>query len=577
MEFKGWLLLNENIELNFDSWLKSIQNYAKPHEQEMLKAIGIYEPSDSKYPNRGDIVHEFNGRLKNWQGIITKVLKRKNAENLNWLAFSIGYLIVKSFAEEDLELAIDVTKSRIESRDLPKAEIGRKGWMQIGKEALEHVRNYLADQQQLSNRQKLKLKKSGDTIEEDKDLIKLVAKENKLEIYYLPSLNLHPNSVEDAYDLITKGKLESRKRILCKYGKDTDWCTANPTGDYDRYYINNDIYILYKNEKPRYQFTSCKDGPKAGAGGLQFMDTKDNPVKDISLDEKEFLDKYVKEAYGCYPLRIIFPSLESYISSEPEIKKRVSLTNIEYIVDDPAFKNISSDDAALIFDNINASDLPATMWIKIIDNIPEKVLNDSYVIRDKNLLDMIIQIQHYGYDGLVKKLSRERFDDLLDTYRNDLYDYDKDDPSYKAEVVNSRKRTIRKLLEKGFSLKNTMKILDFITKKADIKPSDAYTIFDVIIGLTLEAVGVGGITRSGGGLHGSETTNLLDDFAKAFGKENINKIDLDRLQSRMNVGLISDGGKYKIKPEPGMTLGPNSLKKLMVYFLIKYHDKVSAT
>lgn len=576
MEFKGWLLLNENIEANFDNWLRAIQNYAKPQEKEWLKAIGIFQPQDDKYPNRGDIVHEFNGRLKNWQDIIIKVLKIKNVENLNWLAFSIGYLIVKSFAQEDLELAIDVTKRRIDSGELPKSEIGLKGWMQIGKEALDSVRKYLADQQELSNRQKLKLKKSGETLEDDDDLIKLIAKEEDYTLYYLPGLNTHPDHSADViYSQIIgmKNKIESRKRLLCKYGKGTDWCTANPTGNYDTYYMNNDIYIMHEKGNPKYQFTSCEDSPRAGASASQFMDVKDNSVNKITQEEKQFLDKYAKKAYKCYSMKIIFNNLKSYLNSSSEDKEKISMQSVVELTGDRDFKNLSKEDANIFFEMINSSgvdgrsDLHAESWLKVLNNITEEQLNNY--IRDKTLADIIIRIQHYDYDTLIKKLSKERFEEFLDLNMNDVYDYEKDHPLYVKEAQNSRKKTIRNLLNMGYNISNSLKTLDFIRKKANIGLPEAYTIFDTIISKIKQA--------SEEGLLSTPTImSSLDKFAKIFGKENINRIDLDRLQDRMKIELIPIGnGTYKVKVDTSQNL--NSLKNLMIRFLVRYHDKIVGT
>ena len=100
MIFKEWLLLNENIESNFDDWLKAIIKYAKLNEKDILWALGLDD--DGLSPLLAE------------KSIIIRVLGRKHLENLNWLSFSIGYLSVKRrFQEEDLELAIDVTKRRI--------------------------------------------------------------------------------------------------------------------------------------------------------------------------------------------------------------------------------------------------------------------------------------------------------------------------------------------------------------------------------------------------------------------------------------------------------------------------------
>jgi len=596
MLFKDWLVINENIESNFDSWVRSIQKYSKPSEVILLKSLGIYVPEDEKYPGRGDIANEFNIRLKTFKEIIIKVLKKKNLENLNWLAFSVGYLVVKTFHEEDLELAIEVTKQRIASGELPKSEIGSKGWMQIGNEALEHVQEYLRQQQEISNRQKEKLKKLGGTLEEDesKDLIQLVAKEvyvkgtvrDELKLYKLPSLNIHPDSVEQAYSLIAgvilskiiaspKSKIESRKRLLCKYGKGTDWCTANPSGDYDRYYMNNDIFIMHENNHPKYQFTSCIDDGRAGSGGKQFMDPLDRNVSKIKLEEKEFLEKHALKETECYipGFKIIFSSLESYLSSDEDIKRKIDPKSIVDLVKDKNFKNATKKQFIELILNINIDDIPSNVFKSFLRNLPDNFNIDA--LNDKKIFNSIVKLQYVDYEDLDKKISKERLEKFLNNYKNDLFD-DEINPKYEQEVQNSRKSTIRNLLIAGHSLESMLSILSFLVKKISIGPAEAYTIFDTVISQIQSAFSQNLISTP-------TALNSLDLFAKILGKENINKIDLNRFQERMKVKLIPEGNKFRIDKTEDIgakritksrLLALGSAKDLMIRFLEKHDDRI---
>jgi len=292
MNFYQWLLLNENVETNFDKWLETLFQYTKKNteaEKVLMKIPGV--------PVRSDFI---GVDPKNWEAggreqlgyiidkpqeiIIKTVLKEKNIENFNWFSFSVGYYSAKpGFFKEDLELAIDITKQRIDSRELPKTEIGAKGWLIIGYESKDKVQEYLQSQQQVSNRQLEKMKKSGMSLGENENLIKLVVQADNIKIYHLPSLK-------------SSDHVKERHLLLCKYGKGTSWCTAQPSWDAHTGYTGNNIYIIHVNDKPKYQFVDCKDGKY----NRQFMDTKDSPVKELDDDVYDVLAANLSDQFGCY-------------------------------------------------------------------------------------------------------------------------------------------------------------------------------------------------------------------------------------------------------------------------------------
>jgi len=323
-------LLNENVEESFDKWLELVFQYTKKNtdaEKVLMKISGVPVRADLIGKNAKDWQDSEKAQLKYiidgpQEVYIKQVLKEKNIENFNWFSFCIGYFSTKpSFFKEDLELAIEVTKNRIASRELPKTEIGGKGWLLIGYESLDHVKKYLRQQQELSNRQKLKLRKKGETLEEDESLIKLLDQKNNFKLYFLPSIATDKdNKYHDSWSAAEYvNKRESRKRLLCKYGKDTDWCTANPTGGYHEYYVDQDIYILHENDKPKYQFTGCHRGIRP-----QFMNVKDETVEAISQKEMEFLYYHLGKCYEDMEVKLEDP--EQYLNSE--FKERISLEDI---------------------------------------------------------------------------------------------------------------------------------------------------------------------------------------------------------------------------------------------------------
>ena len=541
MIFKEWLLLNENIESNFDDWLKAIIKYAKLNEKDILWALGLDD--DGLSPLLAE------------KSIIIRVLGRKHLENLNWLSFSIGYLSVKRrFQEEDLELAIDVTKRRIDNRELPKSEIGQKGWMEIGKEAQTHVTEYLRSQQELSNRQKLKLKKSGDTLEEDDDLIKLIANENDLKLYYLPKVIDKSNTEQNYKQLETnKTQIEGRKRILCKYGKGTDWCTANPSGEYDRYYAVNDIYIVHENDIPKYQFTSCLTG-----GSPQFMDVKDNHVTDMELKVKELLEKHVLKETNCYDFKIIFPDIESYKKNKD---RKVSAKNIKDLIVTDEFKKLPPQEAKEFIQDIDIENLTAKDTMDLIKILPEK---GADYFDDKTINTLISRFQYGFYDELSEKLSGDRLQKFLNNYKNNNYDYPKDSEDYIQGSQDSRKKTIRQILSNAHNTYNALRILKFLTKKINFGSQESYTVFDTILGIITNSYREGMIDKK-------DVSILFSDLARDLGQNNVNQIDLNRLQQRMNIELTPENGKYKITmPEENY----NSARYIMALFLKNHSDKI---
>jgi hypothetical protein len=243
--------------------------------------------------------------------VIINVLKEQNLENFNWFSFCIGYYAVKpAFRKEDLEMAITATKKAVDSGELPKAEIGVKGWFKIGFEAPERVRKYLAGQNQLSNREALKRKKLGQA-ELDRKFVQLIASEKEYKIYYLPK-----NAIAYADNELNANieDIKQRHQILCKLGKDTEWCTAQPSWDAHESYINDDIYIIHQiinmDEIPIYQFTDC------GNPNEQFMDNENNDVEYLPGKVFNILKIHLPEIISCYGLKKELEGVEDFLNRE---------------------------------------------------------------------------------------------------------------------------------------------------------------------------------------------------------------------------------------------------------------------
>jgi hypothetical protein len=470
MLFKEWLLLNESVESNFDNWLETLIKYAKPEEKKQLdshRKISAYlQTPEQERPNLP------------WfqKSIIIQVLKEKSIENFNWFSFSIGYLSSKvSMFKEDLELAIDVTKKRIDSRELPKSEIGVKGWFKIGQEAKEKVEEYIKASQELSNRQERKLRKSGETLEDDKKLIQLAATDGDLKLYFLPEKDegilYHMSGDNQEYNNLVR----ARKRVLCSYGKGTKWCTAVPDGDWHESYIENNIYIIHENDKPKYQFVSCLD---EGEDNHQFMDAEDNTVKELDINYYNFLKKYAPGASSCYEIKVKFsisnflnPTISNDIKKEISGKNLAELLNVSYRNDFEKITsiiknlNISFDSNGIFYFLWNIS--PVHINDKIISNLIAKNINK---LNGAEIHDLITHSPPIGYNETHSDKTRLTTDEMIEIlgYKNLM----KLSSSLIISILSNSTNRLEMAKLLGKEVLNNIKIFDitnWIIHSSDIK------------------------------------------------------------------------------------------------------------
>jgi hypothetical protein len=291
LSFAEWLVIAEGVDANIGDWIKAIVQYARPEEKKTVDTL-----VDAGFLRMGK-AGEYELR-QDYESIVKAVLKEKRKEDMNWLAFSLGYLSVKAFRREDLEMAVDQLERMKSSGELPRADIGRLGWMQIGASMQDRIADYKRKSSQLSKTKSRKMAERGEISPADAHLIRHVAKEGEFDLYYLPSVS----KPED---------IEGRQRLLCKYGKDTQWCTAAPGGTYHKYYSGVGIFILHSGGKPKYQFVDCGDVPERERdededdheeedGIAQFMDVNDNSVTSLSPREQKFLSRQAN--ISCYDL-----------------------------------------------------------------------------------------------------------------------------------------------------------------------------------------------------------------------------------------------------------------------------------
>lgn len=287
--FKEWLRLAESVDANMGEWIKVLVHYAKPEERRILDSLvgsGLLRTVEGK-------AGEYELQ-QNYDAIVKAVLKEKRKENMNWLAFALGYLSVKAFRREDLEMAVDQLERMKSSGEVTRAEIGSLGWMRLGASMQDRIADYKRRSSQLSKTQSRKMAKRGEISPDDAHLIKHVASEGDMDLYYLPSVS----KAED---------VDGRQRLLCKYGRDTQWCTAAPGGTYHNYYSGVGIFILHSGGRPKYQFVDCGDVPERHEEDdeeeesiAQFMDVNDQKVTSLSPKEQKFLSRQAN--ISCYDL-----------------------------------------------------------------------------------------------------------------------------------------------------------------------------------------------------------------------------------------------------------------------------------
>lgn len=271
MNFKEWLLLSESIEVNFDTFIEDIKNYAQPNELE-LKTIQV------------------NDKQKQ---LIIDALKKANQEKQEYLKYLLGFLKNKPNAlPEDLDRSLDAIKWAITTNKLNKRQIATDGWYNTGKNSNELIKQRDAEASQPSKRQEKRELKSGQA----QDLTPIIVSE-PYKIYFIPKIKDDRIKTEDELnDFVKTQPSKDRHKLLCKYGKDTGWCTASPTGTYHGAYAHRDIYIVHENDKPLYQFSGCIHGvDKKDDDDCQFMDTNDHPATQIPLELADLIMEKLPE------------------------------------------------------------------------------------------------------------------------------------------------------------------------------------------------------------------------------------------------------------------------------------------
>ena len=276
INFREYFYLYESIDQNFDQWLIDLKTHARPDESE-IKTFNI--PDNKKQ-------------------FIINTIKSKNIENKQYMKYLIGFATTPQSSHiEDYDRAVDTLKWFIQTNRLTKAQVEADGWFNTGKRATELTREKDQILNPYSKTKEKKEKKLGIA----EDILPLFQSGN-IKIYFSPKATIERISKEDTErpEITEKPEIKARHKILCKYGKGTDWCTASPTGTSHVMYADRNIYIVHIDDKPAYQFMDCSEDDTDDR--CQFHDANNASAESIPLDLalliKEKLPK-IASFYSC--------------------------------------------------------------------------------------------------------------------------------------------------------------------------------------------------------------------------------------------------------------------------------------
>lgn len=280
MQFREWFVLSESIESNLENWLKTWSAYLEKKDPATL--LEVKETIKS-------ILNNFGKQTMLKTALTDTTATGKNHDNQNYLRYLVGYATTKNnFRIEDLKRALDAIDWMLQNGKLTNAQVSTIGWYKVGKNATQYMKEKQEAELEALKPSKTKMdkmKKVGEAFDE----LTPEVKEGEFTLYLVKGVN--PENKEE---------VSKKHMLLCKYGKDTDWCTADPTGTYHEEYAKNNIFILHKNGKPAYQFAEVNEDVDKST--LQFKNTKDEDVVVVDLTTFNFLLKHRRKEFDYYTL-----------------------------------------------------------------------------------------------------------------------------------------------------------------------------------------------------------------------------------------------------------------------------------
>ena len=488
MQFKEWLILSESIEINFDQFIEDLKTHARPDEDELKRQ----KIDDNK------------------KKFIIDALKKKNQENKQYLKYLLGFSTTPaSQHSEDYDRAIDTLIWFIQTNKLPKRQIEADGWFNTGKKANELMSQKNAILNVVSKSQEKRDKKAGISAD-----LPLVAQSGNIKIFLSKKVmskdELKKLSKED---LIKHPDIVARHKFLCRYGKETNWCTASPDGDYHAQYGGRDIYIVQIDDKPAYQFMECTkyDTDKQ----CQFHDEKNKKAKYIPIELAELIIKNLPDIGKFYP--VVY---SNFIKNQNDILNIFEIDSMEKLTDENVFSLLSYES--------NKEEMAKILGAKNISKLT-----------DENVSDLLLHATN-----------KDEMVNIIFQYKKELTDSN----VHILLAIGSNKEKIAKFIlknKKELTGSNVLYLLYFATNKKEMAE-------------LLGAENINKLTNVSDLLHHAKNK---DEMAEILGAENISKLTDENVFS-----LLSSASN---KEEMAKILGAENISKLTddnVYYLLHHAE-----
>jgi hypothetical protein len=545
LNFREWFYFNESIEANIDIWINGVIDPKRPDGTPIPlppneAELNNFQVSQQQKQLMVDNLNKFDLSNPVDSG------KRKLKITANHVKFLLGFIKSKPQAlTEDYERALDALFWALSSNKVTKQVFGTDSY-NIGK----NIQRYIEEKDREggpSKREEERDKKEGKAY----DIDPLYQKGN-IKCYYLPKIK------SDLSEDEKKKAISERHKLLCKYGKNTGWCTASPSGTYHEIYINDEIYIIHDNNIPVYQFVHCTKTVKTGR--CQFMDINDKmPNDDEFIEMKPSVYKFIKkyfpevfeyyelEKYGLDEIGKMVMDLENNPENEETIlqgleKIRGDFSHIaQFYVD----KNLHIPDIFQEFILRNYKNIDFFNFI--VDNInnplSQKILNSeldsSYV---KKLLE-----KSKNLEEMVKVLGTENINKLTD---NNVYGLLKDAKNLEEMEKVLGSENINKLTDDN--VYGLLKDENNIKKLAKV--------------LRVENINKLGMVGSYYVFNLLKDAKNVREMGKILGKENINKLNDEDFSHLMSYSTKKDTeGLLEI-------MGTEILNKISLGTLISVRD-----
>jgi hypothetical protein len=545
LNFREWFYFNESIEANIDNWINGVIDPKRPDGTPIPlppneAELNNFQVSQQQKQLMVDNLNKFDLSNPVDSG------KRKLKITANHVKFLLGFIKSKPQAlTEDYERALDALFWALSSNKVTKQVFGTDSY-NIGK----NIQRYIEEKDREggpSKREEERDKKEGKAY----DIDPLYQKGN-IKCYYLPKIK------SDLSEDEKKKAISERHKLLCKYGKNTGWCTASPSGTYHEIYINDEIYIIHDNNIPVYQFVHCTKTVKTGR--CQFMDINDKMPDDVEFIKMKpsvykFIKKYFPEVFEYYELEKYgldeIGKMVMDLENNPENEETI-LQGLEKIRGD--FSHIAQ---FYVDKNLHIPDIFQEFILRnyknidffnfIVDNInnplSQKILNSeldsSYV---KKLLE-----KSKNLEEMVKVLGTENINKLTD---NNVYGLLKDAKNLEEMEKVLGSENINKLTDDN--VYGLLKDENNIKKLAKV--------------LRVENINKLGMVGSYYVFNLLKDAKNVREMGKILGKENINKLNDEDFSHLMSYSTKKDTeGLLEI-------MGTEILNKISLGTLISVRD-----